>query len=86
MNAKIYAIRDTVAESIIGGLQLHKHDAAAVRTFGDIAADPQTQLHRHVADFELVCLGRLNGLDEIEADYTVIITGAQWAAAQKPAE
>lgn len=81
---RIYAIIDTKADALIGGLQLHAHEAAAVRTFGDVAADPQTMLARHPDDFELVCLGKLNDDHTITAmeQHLVIITGAAWKAAQ----
>jgi len=81
----LYTIRDTVAETI-GPIMVFPADAAAVRSFGDVAADPQTNVNRHVGDFELVCLGSISDYGEIDADQPrVVITGAQWSAAQVPA-
>lgn len=57
MKIGIYAIRDTAADSIIGGLHMFKHDAVAVRFFMDIASDHQTMVARHLADHEIVKVG-----------------------------
>lgn len=84
MHANIYAVRDTVADAIVGGLQLHRADAAAIRTFGDIASQRDSIVAMHPGDFELVCLGSIDGLS-ITPDARVVITGAQWLAAQQPA-
>lgn len=88
MRIGIYAILDTKAEALIGGLQLHKHVAAAIRQFSDIALDPQTMIHRHPEDFTLIHLGDITETNVIEAhyDYIVVITGSAWAAAMKPQE
>lgn len=56
----LYAIRDKVAGQIIGGIWLHRNDAAAIRMFTDVAQDQQSMIHRHTTDFELVKLGELN--------------------------
>jgi len=82
----LYVIRDVVAETI-GPIMTFAADAAAIRSFGDVASDPQTNVYRHTADFELVCLGSVTDYGEIDADAPrVVITGAQWKAAQQPAE
>lgn len=92
----IYAILDTKANAIIGGLQLHKHPSAAIRTFGDIAADPKSMIARHPEDYELIELGTLhedasvakgfNHCIQALPEHEVIITGKAWAAAQRPAD
>lgn len=80
---KIYAILDKKAQALTGGLQLHRHEAAAVRVFSDIASDPQTTIARHPEDFELLCLGLLNdedvydeknGVTPIRSAYTITAT------------
>jgi hypothetical protein len=83
---KIFAIYDNLAETIIGGLHVFKHDAAAVRFFGDLLADPQTLLARHPADHELFCLGEVYESGVINAEVRVVITGAAWLAAQAPSK
>lgn len=87
----IYAIRDNVAKTITVGLHLFPADAAAVRFFGDIASDPNTNIARHVGDYDLVRLGSLDDEDCIlipdsSDDAIVVITGSGWKAAQAPAE
>lgn len=83
-NGIIYAVVDTRADDIHGGLILQKNDAAAIRLFGDIASNPQTVVHRHPDDFELRRLGYIDTANDIQTEgVAVIITGAQWAAAQQ---
>lgn len=82
MKIGIYAIIDKKTEDLIGGLQLHKHPASAIRTFTDIGLDKQTLLNRHPEDFDLVKLGELTDQNQIQPDYNVIITGSAWAASQ----
>jgi len=83
----LYTVRDTLAETILGGIQIFITDAQAIRFFGDIAGDKQTAIARHPHDHELIKLGEL---DESTGTLTafvaphVVITGAQWLAAQAP--
>lgn len=81
--AGIYAIFDTVAGQIIGGLAFHKHEAAAIRFFSDVAVLENSQVGKHPADFELIRLGYI-GQDNktIVPDYSMVLSGAKWAAAQ----
>lgn len=84
--ARIYAILDKVADALTGGLQTHKHEAAAIRVFVDIANDPQTTIAHHPDDFVLLCLGQVN------EDHTItamerpleILTGSAWKASIAP--
>lgn len=82
-NGGIYVILDTLSDQVIGGLQLHKHDAVAIRTFGDIAGRQDSVVHLHPADYQLVRLGYLTASNDLEPDRAVIMTGAQWAAIQE---
>lgn len=82
---KLYSIRDVLAESF-GPIVAMAADAPAVRMFGDVASDPQTNVHRHLGDHELVCLGELRDDGGIVPDFRVVITGDQWRNAQAPAE
>lgn len=82
-NGIIYAIVDLKADAIIGGLQLHRADAAAIRAFGDIASNPETIVSKHPEDYELRRLGWLTLENEIEQSILeCVISGAQWKAAQ----
>lgn len=83
---QIYALRDTLAGSIVGGLFLHPHDAPAIRFFGDVASDQQTMIARHINEHELIMLGTLDeetGDIAPEVPVRLVITGAAWKAAQQ---
>lgn len=84
MKIGVYAIIDRKAEILIGGLQLHRHPAAAIRQFSDIGLTPDTMVNRHPEDFDLLHLGDITDKNTIEAlpEYNVVITGQAWAAAQ----
>lgn len=89
MRTGIYCLYDTLAEQVIGGLQLHKAEAAAVRVFDDLARDPQTGVGRHTKDYNLLFLGWLeedNCITSPDQDHesTIVITGKQWLAINKP--
>lgn len=62
MWTRIYAIYDTTAEQLLGGLILVPSDAAAIRLFADSAANAGKGhlLYDHLEDFRLVCLGEFN--------------------------
>lgn len=79
----IYAIVDKVADNIIGGLQLHRHDAPAVRVFLDAARTTGTLVNQHTGDFMLVRLGYLNLQNQIEEDYAIILEGETLATTQE---
>lgn len=83
--AGIYAIRDIVAQMLTGGLYLHKHEASAIRFFGDVAADPQSLIGKHPEDFELIQLGYLSIKDEIIPSTKTVLTGTVWKATQNGA-
>lgn len=82
MPKKIIAIIDTVANDIAGPLHIMQHDAVAIRFFGDVASHPEGQIGKHIEDYQLVELGILDDDLSIIADKKIILTGAQWAAAQ----
>lgn len=86
MSQGIFAVRDTLANTIVGGLYLFAHPAAAVRFFGDIASDAQTSVARHISDHELINLGTLDTVSGVVTPSAngpeIIITGAAWKAAQ----
>lgn len=86
----IYAIYDNQAREYVGGLLLYRHDAAAIRSFGDIARDPQTMIARHTADYELHKLGMFDPSTGhltvgIEGDgKSTILTGEDWLTINRP--
>jgi hypothetical protein len=83
---KLYAIFDRAAEAI-GPVMVFAHDAAAIRSFGDVASDPQSLISRHPADFELLHIGEVTDRGVVDTDGPrVVITGEQWKMAQQPAE
>jgi len=81
MTSGIYAVLDLIAGQIIGGLWLHRHEAAAIRMFSDVAGDPQSFIAKHPADFNLVRLGYLSEDHELVPEFTTVLTGATWLAA-----
>lgn len=86
MKGKLYAILDTLAGEITGGLYIHKHDAAAVRFFSDVASLQESMVGKHIADYQLICLGSLSENNQILSEYTIVLTGSAWAAAQHQPE
>lgn len=84
MQTGIYAILDLVADMIVGGLQLHKADAAAIRIFDELARDEKTILGKHPQDFALLKLGNLTEGHDVEPDSSTVLTGKQWLALQTP--
>jgi hypothetical protein len=82
MRQGLYCIYDRLAGIILGPVQLHRHDAAAVRTFDEIARMENSTVGRHPADFALIRVGHLY-IDEevaVHAETVVILEGSQWAA------
>lgn len=83
----VYAIIDNVADEITGPLTIHKHPAAAIRMFVDVASNKQTSISQHPADYDLFKLGYINADNQIVAEHQLVITGSAWLAAQeKPSD
>lgn len=80
----IYAIWDNVADDILGSLHIHKHEAAAIRFYGDIATLQDSIIGKHPEDFDLVQLGHINKHGRLVGEFRQVLTGVQWAAAQHP--
>lgn len=84
----ICVIYDTIANDVIGPVQLFAHPAPAIRFFGDVAKTENTPLHAHIEDYHLLTLGILQtdeatGQLTIEPHTETLITGAQWKATQQ---
>lgn len=82
--AGVYAILDLLAKEILGGLQLFKHPAPAIRFFSDVASQQGSIVNSHPEDFSLICLGYVNERNEIVPNHTTVIDGKTWKAAQLP--
>lgn len=79
----IIAIYDKRAEDIVGILQMHHHEATAVRMFADVAMNETSQIRRHPEDYDLIQLGTLNNdNNRITPEYRVILTGSALFASQ----
>ena len=90
-NGSIYAIYDNKAQEIAGQIKLHvfKHQAAALRFFGDVASDRQNLVGQHIDDFDLHCLGHIsldNNIVPTQPEDRLIITGKLWRESQLNAD
>lgn len=86
----IYAIRDRVANDLVGNqmytLFVFRTDPQAVRYFADAILDASSVLAKHTGDYELLALGTLADDGTLRAQNTpkLIITGDALVAAQTP--
>lgn len=83
-NLAVYGILDNVTNEFIGNLILMRHDAAAIRLYGDAAEAQNSQIAKRPHDYDLVKLGYLTEDNHIIDNYQVVLTGTQWAASQRP--
>lgn len=90
MKKKIYAIRDRIANELVGMsmylLFAFRTDQQAIRYFADAIFDPKSVLNKHPADYELVELAELHETmagEVIVSDegHRVVITGDALLAA-----
>lgn len=87
MEKLLCVIRDRLAEAC-GPVMLYAAVPAAIRSFSDIALDPQTSVNRHPEDYDLLQIGTV---DERSGEITpcsppvVLLTGVAWLAAQSKA-
>lgn len=82
----LYVIHDTVAEHIVGFITVHKHDAAAIRMFVDVAAAPNSSIAAHPEDYQLVRVGYIDvSTLKITTEHSVVLSGKAWAAARDAA-
>lgn len=85
MQKLLCVVRDRLAEAC-GPVMLFAAVPAAIRSFSDLATDPSTMVHRHVADFDLL---QIAIVDEGSGEVTpvsppaVLLTGVAWLASQK---
>lgn len=86
MRTGLYTVFDKVAGLVIGGVQLHRHEASAVRAFTDVCTMSGSIVSQHPSDFALVRLGWLVDADTptmptLEEDTAVVLDGETWSAA-----
>ena len=85
MITTLYVIFDKAAGSVIGGVLNFPHDAVAVRQFGEIASNPQTDVCKYPDDFELRAIGTVD-LVTLETNmfdrYQVVMSAALFKAMQ----
>lgn len=75
----LYAIIDSVTDTILGVIQMHLNAASAIRTLYDLAASPETMINKHPEDYDLWLLGSLTNDHRILPNKMRLITGAQIA-------
>lgn len=81
----LYAVRDLVSSSFLGGIHLFRADAAAIRMFGDAVSMEGSALGAHPDDYVLVRLGILDDeTGQITASYDVVVSGSAIVAARTP--
>lgn len=80
----LVAVIDRLSNDITGTIMPFPHPAPAIRTFGDIASHPESQVGKHIHDYDLVQLGVLNDDMSITPLKEVLLTGSQWKMAQTP--
>lgn len=77
-------ILDRMAQAI-GPVMVFPALGAAVRTFGDVANDPQTMVSRHPEDFDVLQVANIDDATGVVTPLVppaVLLTGAAWVAAQ----
>lgn len=81
MLQNLYAIRDRLAESIVGPVNVMVHDAQAVRMFRDVMSAGNNMISSHPQDHDLLRIGILDmTTGDITPENVVVITGASLAA------
>ncbi|AXL14461.1 nonstructural protein [Microviridae sp.] len=88
---RLYVFFDKLAGCVVGhGVHLFKHDAAAIRFFGDVASDPKTSIAKHVKDYQLLFVGAMDEQGSIELPESglpqLILDGEKWLLSQPSAE
>ncbi|QXP44146.1 MAG: nonstructural protein [Arizlama microvirus] len=77
MIKKLYVVRDTLADNIVGGVLVFPNDPPAVRFFVDILGEKSSVVGRHPDDHSLLYIGSLdesNGSIELPEHGPVVVT------------
>lgn len=73
MKIGLYAIYDSVAKDLIGPIQMHKHDAVALRTFREILQLPNSAIAKNPRDYTLIRVGHVDAeRPAITPDYQIL--------------
>lgn len=89
MNQHLYAIRDRIAQELVGRMMYcvmsFNTPAQAARYFADAVNDESSVLNKHPGDYELIHLGTITHDGTITPDpISIIITGDALIATQQP--
>jgi len=80
---RLYAIIDSVTDTIVGGVQIHINDASALRTLYDVV-HADTAVRKHPLDFDLWMIGTLTNDHRVVPNKVKIVSGAQIDAMANP--
>jgi len=80
---RLYAIIDSVTDTIVGGVQIHINDASALRTLYDVV-HADTAVRKHPLDFDLWMIGMLTNDHRVVPNKVKIVSGAQIDAMANP--
>lgn len=79
---QLFVVWDNRAQAVVGLPFIQRHDAAAIRTFGDAFKNPNAGLAQHPADFDLYSIGVMGEESPtITADTRFLVNGATLVAA-----
>lgn len=73
---KLFAVYDTVAATIIGGIMLQPHDGPAIRIFRDALSQADGPLAKHPDDYQLLRLGDIDDDGMITPRVELIANGS----------
>lgn len=86
-NEGVYVLYDKLAQAIVGGLHLHKHEATALRMFSDIITMNDSRVAQHPKDFDLCRIGFYNPIThQLTTDFATLMNAQRWIDAQQPKE
>jgi len=84
----LFVLYDTVARQAMGSVMSYVTEAQAVRGFVDEVGDPKSPFSRHLADFDLMCVGEfeVGSLAVSSCEPRVVITGRSLLATRQPGD
>lgn len=88
MTTKLYLIKDTLANTVFGGLIRVSNDEVARRNFYDALQAKDSPLNAHPADYNLLCVGTMDettGIINPQDIPNIVATGKDWVDANKEA-
>lgn len=89
MKQTLYMLYDKVAQTTVGNVLRHGHDAPAIRTFHDTLGQQDSGIAVHAEDYDLIAIGTVDDqgllLPMLGDSPRVVATGAAWKEAQRAA-